>query len=180
MVQESPEGRASGARGAHSVVVVESPAAEMNKARAVQAWGEVLLWERLGGGTLGSSPTRASPLAGQADGTGGRGRGLAGRGVGRKAGPTCSPPTQRASREKQECPSKPGAAAAELGERPGVPLSPRGEGAPSRYACGSRSLRGWDGIRGSPGDLARALRPALGWKIQEEAGRGRGAPQVSV
>lgn len=100
--------------------------------------------------------------------------------MGRKAGPTCSPPTQRASREKQECPSEPGAAVAELGKRPGVPLSPRGEGAPSRYACGSRSLRGWDGIRGSPGDLARALRPALGWKIPEEPGRGRGAPQVSV
>lgn len=70
MVQESPKERASGARGAHLVVVVESPAAEMNKARAVQAWGEVLLWERLGRGTLGSSPTRASPLAGQRTGRG--------------------------------------------------------------------------------------------------------------
>ncbi|CAM9389268.1 unnamed protein product [Rangifer tarandus platyrhynchus] len=37
-----------------------------------------------------------------------------------------------------------------------VPLWERlGEGAPSRYACGSRSLRGWDGIRGSPGDLGK-------------------------
>lgn len=69
------EGEGERGEGVHAavVVVVESPAAEMNKARAVRAWGEVPLWESLGGGTLGSSPTRASPLAGQADGTGGRG-----------------------------------------------------------------------------------------------------------
>lgn len=44
----------------------------MNKAGAVQAGGggEVLLWERVGGGILGSGPTRASPPAGLADGTG--------------------------------------------------------------------------------------------------------------
>lgn len=67
---------------------------------------------------------------------GGRGRGLAG-GWGREAGPARSPPTQRAPREKQECPSEPGAAAAEPGEGTSVPLSPRGKNALPHYACGS-------------------------------------------
>lgn len=110
---------------------------------------------------------------------GGRGRGLAG-GWGREAGPARSPPTQRAPREKQECPSEPGAAAAEPGEGTSVPLSPRGKNALPHYACGSCSLRGWDWIRGSPRDLERALRSALGWKSQEETGRGGGGPQVSA
>lgn len=71
------EGEGERGLGVHAVVV-ESPAAEMNKARAVRAWGEVPLWERLGGGTLGSSPTRASPLArrtGRGDGAGTSGGG---------------------------------------------------------------------------------------------------------
>lgn len=71
MVEESPKGKGREEKGVCvAVVVVESPAAERNKAGAVQAAGEVLLWERVDGGTLGSSPTRASSLAGQAVGTG--------------------------------------------------------------------------------------------------------------
>ena len=39
------EGEGERGQGVHAVVVVvESPAAEMNKARAVRAWGEVPLW----------------------------------------------------------------------------------------------------------------------------------------
>lgn len=45
------------------------PSCEMNKARAVQAWG-VLLWERLGEDLGLQSHKEGSPLAGQADGTG--------------------------------------------------------------------------------------------------------------
>lgn len=68
------------------VEVVESPAVELNKADAVQEagwWGGAA--EGKGGwGTLGSSPTRASSGAGQADRTG-WGRGLVGGGRDRLA-----------------------------------------------------------------------------------------------
>lgn len=142
--------------------------------------GEGTLWKGWWG-TLGSRSLKAS-LADQADGTGGQGRGLARlrRWVGKGRDP--APPAQQASRKKQACFEATEAAAARAGERPGVPLSPRGKrrSLPLRLQV-PLALRGWDGIRGSPGDLARASDQLLGWKIPgEKAGQGRGAPAGEV
>uniref|UniRef100_A0A8I6GLX2 Pleckstrin homology-like domain, family B, member 1 n=2 Tax=Rattus norvegicus TaxID=10116 RepID=A0A8I6GLX2_RAT len=102
------------------VVVVESPAVQMNKAGAVQA-GEVLLWERLGGG-LGLQHHKGV-FSSWPGGQDGMGAGTQGRG----AGQSPSPPTQLAPGEKQLCPRQPEAAAAHLGEGAGIPPTPHKE-----------------------------------------------------
>lgn len=99
------------------VVVVESPAVQMNKAGAVQA-GEVLLWERLGGG-LGLQHHKGV-FSSWPSGQDGMGAGTRRRG----AGQSPSPPTQLAPGEKQQCPRQPEAAAAHLAKGAGVPPTP--------------------------------------------------------
>lgn len=73
-----------------AAVVEENPAVQMNKAGAVQA-GEVLLWERLGGG-LGLQPHKGV-FSSWPGGQDGMGAGTRGRG----AGQAPSPPTQLGS-----------------------------------------------------------------------------------
>lgn len=99
------------------VEVVHSPAVQMNKAGAVQA-GEVLLWERLGGG-LGLQHHKGV-FSSWPGGQDGMGAGTRGRG----AGQSPSPPTQLAPGEKQQSPLQPEAAAAHLGKGAGVPTPP--------------------------------------------------------
>lgn len=111
------------------VVVVESPAVQMNKAGAVQA-GEVLLWERLGGG-LGLQHHKGV-FSSWPGGRDGMGAGTQGRG----AGQSPSPPTQLAAGEKQQCPRQPEAAAARLGKGAGVPPTPHKVRCLSHYASG--------------------------------------------
>lgn len=80
-----------------AAVVEENPAVRMNKAGAVQA-GEVLLWERQGGG-FGFQPHKGV-FSSWPGGQDGMGAGTRGRG----AGQAPSPPTQLAPVEKQQCP----------------------------------------------------------------------------
>ncbi|XP_036010406.1 pleckstrin homology-like domain family B member 1 isoform X14 [Mus musculus] len=92
----------------------------MNKAGAVQA-GEVLLWEKLGGG-LGLQHHKGV-FSSWPGGQDGMGAGTQGSG----AGQSPSPPTQLAPGEKQQSLRQPEAAAAHLGKGAGVPPTPHKE-----------------------------------------------------
>lgn len=138
------------------VVVVESPAVQMNKAGAVQA-GEVLLWERLGGG-LGLQHHKGV-FSSWPGGQDGMGAGTQGRG----AGQSPSPPTQLAPGEKQLCPRQPEAAAAHLGEGAGIPPTPHKVSVPLPLCLGV-PFAVWPGLQKgrSPGPDETSLAQRAG------------------
>lgn len=101
-----------------AAVVEKNPAVQMNKAGAVQA-GEVLLWERLGGG-LELQPHKGV-FSSWPGGQDGMGAGTRGRGGG-----TGSLPSYSAGllwKSNSVLPSQPEAAAAQTGKETGVPPS---------------------------------------------------------
>lgn len=168
------EGRGGERREGKRCGVVESPAAERNKAVAVQAGvGDAAMGK--GGWTLGSGPTRASSPAGLADRTraGGRGpgRGLA-EGRGRSFSTYSAAPGQKQQRPvwgRAAWPD-PGTARPLLEVRTPCPLRPRlphvarvpGLAEPSEKLCAGgpgRSPAGGRGVRGRRGS-APPLRAA--------------------
>lgn len=140
-----------------AAVVEESPAVQMNKASAVQA-GEVLLWERLGGG-LGLQPHKGV-FSSWPGGQDGMGAGTRGRG----AGQAPSPPTQLAPVEKQQCPPRqPEAAAAQPGKGTGVPPTPHKVSVPLPLRLGAPlAVYGWVCRRDSPRDQRSVLAQRAG------------------
>lgn len=146
------------------MVAEESPAVQMNKAGAVQA-GEVLLWERLGGG-LGLQPHKGvfSSWPGRLDGMG---AGTRGRGGG--TGSLSS--SSAGSCGKATVSSPAGGRRGPAGQRHRCPPvnSPQGKRAPPQYALGFHSPYVAGSAEGkSPGTRRDQFWPSeLGRKVKE-------------